>query len=75
MFFSPPNSRPDDPPSIPAIVRSMAMPHLTWNDRPVFKAPPLQVEPPMADVASFIAGLSKAGRAERLSSALAPRPS
>ena len=57
MFFSPP---------IPAIVRSVATQHLTWN-RPVFKAPPLQVEPPTADVASFIAELSKLGRAERLS--------
>lgn len=72
MFFSPPNSRPDDPPPIPAIVRSMVTQHLTWNDRPVFKAPPLKVEPPIADVADFIAGLSKLGRAERLSSAPGP---
>jgi hypothetical protein len=63
MLFSLPFSRPDDPPPIPAIVRNVAAQHLTWN-RPIFKAPPLQVEPPIADVASFTAelSLSKLGR-------------
>jgi hypothetical protein len=64
MLFSTPFSRPDDPPPIPAIVRNVAAQRLL-GDRPVFKAPPLEVRPPIADVASFTAGLSRLGRAER----------
>ncbi len=64
MLFSLPFSRPDDAPPVPAIVRNVMAQSLTWN-RPVFKAPPLEVEPPIADVASFIAELAKPARLER----------
>jgi hypothetical protein len=67
MLFSLPFSRQDDAPPVPAIVRNVLAQSLTWN-RPVFKAPPLEVEPPIADVASLIAGLARPGRAERVSS-------
>jgi hypothetical protein len=66
MLFSLPFSRPDDAPPVPAIVRNVMAQSLTWN-RPVFKAPPLEVEPPIADVASFISEFAKPGRAERVS--------
>jgi hypothetical protein len=68
MLFSFPFSRPDDAPPVPAIVRNVMAQSLTWN-RPVFKAPPLEVEPPMADVADFISEIAKPARvAERASS-------
>jgi hypothetical protein len=64
MLFSVPFSRPNDPPPIPAIVRNVAAQRPASN-RPVFKAPPLEVQPPIADVANFTAEMAKLGRAER----------
>lgn len=49
---------------MPALVRALWAKAATWN-RPIFKAPPLEVEPPMADVASLVEELPKLGRSER----------
>ena len=42
------------PPEVPAIVRVVSQNDVQWN-RPVFKAPPLRVEPPIRDVRTFLA--------------------
>jgi hypothetical protein len=47
---------------VAAIVRTVPEQHVTWN-RPVFKAPPLVVKPPVADVADFTAMNAKRVRA------------
>lgn len=36
----------------PALVRLVSREDVTW-DRPVFKAPPLSVRPPLEDIAAF----------------------
>lgn len=38
----------------PALVRVVSHADVTWN-RPIFKAPPLNVRPPLADVAALAA--------------------
>lgn len=41
------------PADTPAIVRQLAREDVTWN-RPVFKAPPLNVVPPFADISKLV---------------------
>jgi hypothetical protein len=43
-----------------AIVRVLAREDMTW-DRPVFKAPPLLVVPPVADLAELARAVRKPG--------------
>lgn len=45
------HSQPAEAPS--AIVRVLKREDIHWN-RPVFRAPPLNVAPPLADIAEFI---------------------
>ncbi|MCX6956043.1 MAG: hypothetical protein NTV51_28230 [Verrucomicrobia bacterium] len=46
----------------PALVRIVSREDVAWNyrDRPVFRAPPIEVRPPLADVAAFTAELRRA---------------
>ena len=46
--------RSQPPPDVPAIVRAFSRNDVQWN-RPVFKAPPLRVEPPVRDVRILMA--------------------
>jgi len=52
MHLPLPFIRPHAATEPPALVRVVAREDVQW-DRPVFKAPPLHVEPPLADLASF----------------------
>jgi hypothetical protein len=58
MFTPPIFSRAEDAPQVQAIVRVDPAEYYLWS-RPTFKAPPLEVQPPLADVADFVAGLAK----------------
>lgn len=49
-----PFARPQLPVEPPALVCIVAREDVQWN-RPIFKAPPLEVQPPLADVASLTA--------------------
>jgi hypothetical protein len=62
MFTPIPFSRSESSAPVAAIVRTVPEQHVTWN-RPVFKAPPLVVKPPVADVADFTAMNAKRVRA------------
>lgn len=42
----------------PAIVRLLAREDVLWN-RPVFKAPPLNVVPPIADISQLVQAIRK----------------
>ncbi|MEO6005989.1 MAG: hypothetical protein ABIZ04_09015 [Opitutus sp.] len=50
------DSQPAETPA--AIVRHMAREDMMW-DRPVFKAPPLKVVPPLADLAELARAVRK----------------
>lgn len=54
MYLPPPIIRPQIAPEPPALVRVLTRDDLHWN-RPVFKAPPLNVQPPLADVLALVA--------------------
>jgi len=56
MHLPPPFVRPSFATEPPALVRMIAREDVQWN-RPVFKAPPLVVRPPLADVAALAADL------------------
>lgn len=58
MYLPPPFVRPQTATEPPALVRVLTRDEIHWN-RPLFKAPPLQVNPPTADVMSFIADIPK----------------
>jgi hypothetical protein len=64
MFTPPIFNRPEDAPQVQAVARVDPAEYFLWN-RPVFKAPPLDVRPPMADVADFVAGFARRGGADR----------
>ena len=49
--------RSQPPPEMPAIVRAVSQQDMQW-DRPVFKAPPLRVTPPLPDVRDLPADVS-----------------
>jgi len=57
MHLPLPFSRPQLPTEPPALVRKIAREDVEWSqwNRPVFKAPPLNVKPPLVDVASLAA--------------------
>lgn len=65
MLFSAPTFRWDPPPPVPAAFVQSALAPAGPGNRPVFKAPPLEVRPPIADIESFTAELPKLGRTER----------
>ena len=54
MHLPPPFVRPSLATEPPALVRVVAREDVQWN-RPIFKAPPLVVRPPLADVAALAA--------------------
>ncbi len=60
MPFPVPFLRPQLPTEPPALVRVIAREDVLWN-RPVFKAPPLNVRPPLQDVAALAADLLRRG--------------
>jgi hypothetical protein len=47
-----PTSRAQLPAEKPAIVQMVTREDMTWN-RPIFRAPPLRVEPPVVDATAF----------------------
>jgi hypothetical protein len=61
MYLPPPFVRPDSATEPPALVRVLTREEIHWN-RPLFKAPPLEVEPPIADVMSLIADIRRVER-------------
>lgn len=52
MHLPIPFTRPPTAPEPPALVRVVLREDVLWN-RPVFKAPPLQVQPPVFDAKVF----------------------
>lgn len=52
--------RPQFPTEPPAFVRMVAREDVQWN-RPIFKAPPLDVLPPLDDVAALAADVIRKG--------------
>lgn len=58
MLLPPPFIRPQSATEPPALVRVVAREDAMWN-RWIFKAPPLRVQPPLADVAALTADLCK----------------
>lgn len=57
MHLPLPFARPQLPTEPPALVRTIARGDAEWSqwNRPLFKAPPLNVTPPQVDVASLAA--------------------
>jgi hypothetical protein len=64
MYLPPPFERPQPASEPPALVRVLTREEIHWN-RPVFKAPPLVVKPPTADVMSLAAEVRRAERLAR----------
>jgi hypothetical protein len=58
MHLPPPFVRPQTATEPPALVRVLTREEIHWN-RPLFKAPPLEVQPPIADVMSFVSEIPK----------------
>ena len=58
MHLPPPIERPPTTTEPPALVRVLTREEIHWN-KPLFKAPPLKIEPPIADVRSFTADIPK----------------
>ncbi len=61
MHLPLPFVRPQLPSDPPALVRVMSREDVQWS-RPVFKAPPLEVAPPLDDVAQLAADVRKDAR-------------
>jgi hypothetical protein len=59
MHLPPLFSRPQQPTEPSALVRMIAREDVEWSqwNRPLFKAPPLNVQPPVADVALLAADI------------------
>jgi hypothetical protein len=64
MHLPPPFIRPQTEPEPPALVRVLTREEIHWN-RPLFKAPPLEIQPPVADVLSFVSDIPKIAPAPR----------
>jgi hypothetical protein len=63
MYLPPPFIRPQVATEPPALVRVVSREDVLWN-RPVFKAPPLVVRPPVIDASVlFVPGLVPVTRA------------
>ena len=58
MHFPISFTRPPAATELPALVRVVSREDVQWN-RPVFKAPPLAVQPPAVDAAWFAADLPR----------------
>jgi len=56
MYFPVPFTRPQPATEPPAMVRVVSREDVLWN-RPVFKAPPLAVQPPVFDATVFASDL------------------
>jgi len=61
MHLPLPFTRPQLPTEPPALVRVVARGDVEWTqwNRPIFKAPPLIVKPPLADVASLASAVTR----------------
>jgi len=46
------------PANAPAIVRVLAREDVVWN-RPVFKAPPLEIVPPIGDISELVLAIRR----------------
>lgn len=46
------------PANTPAIVRNLTREDILWN-RPIFKAPPLEIVPPFADISDLVAAIRR----------------
>lgn len=64
MFFSPLDILSEAAPPVPESLGAAWAKAATWN-QPVFRAPPIEVVPPVADVAELVAELPKLGHAAR----------
>lgn len=60
MHLPPPIVRPQAATEPPALVRFVTREDVLWN-RPVFKAPPLVVRPPVIDASVFVSPSAPAG--------------
>jgi hypothetical protein len=67
MHFPVPDFHPKpapEPPAPPAMVRSAAREDVLWN-RPIFKAPPLELHPQAFDATAFAAEFRQIGPGSR----------
>jgi hypothetical protein len=64
MHFPTSNFRPPPAPEPPADIRVVAREDVQWN-RPVFKAPPLQLDPRKFDTKAFALELRRIGLVAR----------
>jgi hypothetical protein len=64
MHFPVPHFKINTPPEPPADVRMVTRADIMW-DRPVFKAPPLTLNPKAIDAARFAADLRRIGLVSR----------
>ena len=64
MHLSIPNHHPKPDPEPPAMVRTIMREDVLWN-RPVFKAPPLQLHPQAFDARIFAEDLKRIGLVQR----------
>jgi len=64
MHFPVPNFHPKSEPEPPAMVRTVAREDVQWN-RPVFKAPPLELHPQAFDATIFGQDLRRIGLGQR----------
>ncbi len=64
MHFPVPNFHPTPAPEPAAMVRTVAREDVLWN-RPIFKAPPLELHPQAFDASLFAADLLRVGLSVR----------
>ena len=64
MHFPPPNQQPKPATEPPAMVRTATREDVLWN-RPVFKAPPLELHPQAFDATIFAEDLRRVGLGQR----------
>lgn len=64
MYFAPPVISGDTTADPPALVRTVSREQVQWN-RPMFKAPPLEVVPPTFDFTLAPVGAGKFVRSDR----------
>ncbi len=57
MHLPPPMDH-QTPANAPAIVRVLAREDVVWN-RPVFKAPPLEIVPPIGDISELVLAIRR----------------
>ena len=58
MHLPPPFVRPQAATEPPALVRVVSREDVMWN-RPIFRAPPLKVQPPVFDATIFASDLNR----------------